>query len=172
MDVSYLDDDDDEALTIEDPIDLAEAVLSSDERFATERSDTGDLSFNFRSAWCDVQGFLGWREELPAVLLTVTFDLSAPEERAVEAARLLAKINENLWLGHFDLWSEDGSIVFRHSIPMVGRAELSPGEVHALLAATIDAADRFYPAFDFLIRCGRSAEEAIEAAMFETAGEA
>ena len=171
MDVSYLDDED-EITTIEDPIDLAEAVLSTDSRFVTERSDAGDLSFNFKAAWCGVTGFLGWREELPAVLLTVAFDLRAPESRVSDAARLVAMINENLWLGHFDLWSEDGSIVFRHSIPMVGRVELSTGEIHALLAATMDAADRFYPAFDFLIRCGRSPQEAIEAAMFETAGEA
>jgi hypothetical protein len=171
MDVSYLDDDE-EFTTIEDPIDVAEAILNTDSRFATERSDAGDLSFTFRAAWCGVTGFLGWREELPAVLLTVAFELRAPPSRMAEAARLIAMINENLWLGHFDLWSEDGSIVFRHSIPMVGRHELGAGEVHALLAATMDAADRFYPAFDFLIRCGRSPEEAIEAAMFETAGEA
>ena len=171
MDVSYLDDED-ELVTIEDPIDLAEAVLAGDSRFATERSDSGDLSFTFKAAWCEVTGFIGWREELPAVLLTVTFDLNAQQERVSDACRLIAMINENLWLGHFDLWSEDGAIVFRHSIPMVGRMELAPGEVHALLAATLDAADRFYPAFDFLLRQGRTPEEAIETAMFETVGEA
>ncbi|HWA21589.1 MAG TPA: YbjN domain-containing protein [Caulobacterales bacterium] len=171
MDVSYLDDED-EIITIEDPIDLAEAVLGTDSRFAVDRSDGGDLSFTFKAAWCSVTGFLGWREELPAVLLTVAFDLNAPDSRIAEAARLIAMINENLWLGHFDLWSEDGSIVFRHSIPMVGRSELTPGEVQALLAATLDAADRFYPAFDNLLRCGSRPEQAIEAAMFETIGEA
>jgi hypothetical protein len=171
MDVSYLDDED-ECITIEDPIDLAEAVLSQDKRFETERSDAGDLSFNFKAAWCQVTGFLGWREELPAVLLTVAFDLHAKEGQVADTARLVAMINENLWLGHFDLWSEDGSIVFRHSIPMVGRMELAQGEIHALLAATIDAADRFYPAFDHLLNCGRTPEQAIEAAMFETCGEA
>src|SRR3972149_3783820 len=104
----------------EHPIDLAEAVLGQDRRFVTERSDDGDLSFSCNGAWCPVTGFLGWGEELPAVLLTVSFDLVAPQSRMVEAARLIAMINENLWLGHFDLWTEDGSIVFRHSIPMLG----------------------------------------------------
>lgn len=171
MDVSYLDDED-ECVTIEDPIDLAEAVLSGDSRFAVERGESGDLSFTFKAAWCQVTGFLGWREELPAVLLTVAFDLAAEEDMRDKTARLVAMINENLWLGHFDMWSEDGSIVFRHSIPMVGRMELATGEIHALLAATMDAADRFYPAFDHVLRWGRTPEQALEAAMFETAGEA
>jgi hypothetical protein len=155
-----------------DPIDVVEAVVGSDQRFIAERGDDGDLTFSARGDWCDVVGFFSFREELPAVLLTVTFDLKAPEERRTEAARLTTMINENLWLGHFDLWSDDGAIVFRHAVPMVGRSELAAGDVHALLAAAMDAADRFYPAFSFLISSGRTPEECMQAALFETIGEA
>jgi hypothetical protein len=157
---------------LDNPMDIAEAVLGADSRIVIERSDDGDLSFTCKGAYCAVTGFLGWREELPAVLLTVSFDLTSPKDRMIEAARLIAMINENLWLGHFDLWTEDGSIVFRHSIPMIGRGELSGGEVQALLAASLDAADRFFPAFDFMLRCGQTAEESIRIALFETIGEA
>lgn len=170
MDPTYLEDD--EPQSLDDPIDVAEAVLGSDERFVTERGDDGDLTFAFKAAWCEVTGFFCWREELPAVLLTVTFDLRAPPSRMGEAARLVTLINENLWLGHFDLWSEDGAVVFRHAVPMIGRGELNAGEVQAMLAAVMDSADRFYPAFDFMLRCGSSPEEAMEMALFETAGEA
>jgi hypothetical protein len=165
-------DDDDEPHVADHPMDIAEAVLAHDARIVTERSDDGDLSFTCQGAWCSVTGFLGWREELPAVLLTASFDITAPAARMTEAARLIALINENLWLGHFDLWAEDGSIVFRHSIPMIGRGDLTTGEVHALVAASMDAADRFFPAFDFLLRCGQTAEESLRIALFETIGEA
>ena len=57
-------------------------------------------------------------------------------------------------------------------MPMIGREEISVGEVQAMLAAALDAADRFQPAFSFLILAGLAAEEAAEAALFETAGEA
>lgn len=162
----------DEALESHDPIDIVEAVIGSDDRFSSERIEDGDLSFSARGAWGEVSGFFSWREELPAILLTVSFDLSAPKARFNDAARLVALINENLWLGHFDLWAEDGSIVYRHAVPMIGRGELAPGEVQALLAASMDAADRFYPAFNFLIWAGKTPEEAVQAAMFETVGEA
>ena len=164
--------EEEDAAFLDHPMDVAEAVLGRDDRVHIERSDDGDLSFTCKGAWCPVTGFLGWREELPAVLLTVSCDLAAPKSRMAEAARLIAMINENLWLGHFDLWTEDGSIVFRHSIPMIGRGELTAGEVQALLAATMDAADRFFPAFDYLLRCGQSAEDSLKIALFETIGEA
>lgn len=156
----------------DDPIDVVEAVISNDDRFEVERCSDGDLTFSTRGAWSDVTGAFSWREELPAVLMTVSLDLTAPEHRRAEAARLTAIINEHLWLGHFDLWLDDGAIVFRHSVPMIGRGELAPGEAQALIAAALDAADRFYPAYNHLFERGGSAEDAAKAAIFETIGEA
>ncbi len=169
MDLPIVDDD---IFEPADPIDIVEAVIGGDDRFLCERHDDGDLGFLVKSAWCDLRGCFSWREELPAVLFTVSFGLAAPPDGAAAAAQLVALVNENIWLGHFELWSEDGAIVYRHAVPMFGRGELTPGEVQGLLAAAMDAADRFHPAFAFLIDGGKSPADAIEAALFETIGEA
>ncbi len=153
-------------------MDVVEAVMQDDDRFACERAEDGDVQFGFKGAWCEAVGYFSWREELPAMLFTVSFGLMAEEDHRREVAHLIAKINENLWLGHFDLWADDGSIVFRHALPMIGRSEVAAGEIQSLLAAAMDAADRFYPAFGFLLNDGKTAEEAAFAALFETAGEA
>lgn len=163
---------DEAAETGDELMDVVEAVLQDDDRFATERADDGDVQFGFKGAWCEAVGYFSWREELPAMLFTVSFGVVAEESRRKDAAHLIAMINENLWLGHFDLWDEDGSIVFRHALPMIGRSEIAPGEVQALLAAALDAADRFYPAFSFLLNDGKTPSEAAMAALFEVAGEA
>jgi hypothetical protein len=165
----YLDDDAEDAI---DPIDTVEAVLASDDRFASERAEDGDIHFSFKSAWGESAGYFSYRDELPALLFTLGFDLQAPQSRLSEAAKLAARINENLWLGHFDVWADDGTIIFRHAMPMIGRSEISIGEVQAMLAAALDAADRFQPAFNFLVLAGMPAEQAAEAALFETAGAA
>jgi hypothetical protein len=155
-----------------DPVELVEAVMSSDDRFLVERTDDGDLQFHFQGLDPDIFGHVAWRQELPAMLFTVALADKAPQERLHDAQRLAAIINEHLWLGHFDVWSEDGAIVFRHAIPMIGRAELCEGEVHAMMAATLDAAERFAPAFNWMIVAGRTPEEASELALFDVAGEA
>ena len=155
-----------------DPLGMAEHVLESDDRFTVERLDEEDLQFTFRTAWGEGAGFFSYRDELPAILFTFGLDLAAPPERRTEAAALAALINENLWLGHFDVWSDDGAIVLRHALPMVGRVDVSSGEIQALLAAALDAADRFHPAFALLIHGGYSARDAAQAALFETVGEA
>lgn len=163
---------DDEAEDVIDPIDTVEAVITSDDRFNSERAEDGDIHFSFKSAWGESAGYFSFREELPALLFTLGFDLQAPKSRHAEAAKLAARINENLWLGHFDVWADDGTIIFRHAMPMIGRDEISVGEVQAMLAAALDAAERFQPAFHFLILAGMPAVDAAQAAMFETCGEA
>ena len=112
---------DDEVEEIADPMDMVEAIISSDDRFATERAEDGDVHFSFKSSWGETSGYFSFREELPALLFTLGFDVQAPASRRTEAMRLAAKINENLWLGHFDVWSDDGTIIFRHAMPMIGR---------------------------------------------------
>lgn len=163
---------DDEAEIAADPMDTVETVLGSDERFLCERAEDGDVHFSFKCSWGETLGYFSYRDELPALLFTLGFDLQAPNSRRTEATRLAGLINENLWLGHFDVWSDDGTIIFRHAMPMIGRDEISIGEVQAMLAAALDAAERFQPAFHYLILGGLSAEQASEAALFETCGEA
>jgi hypothetical protein len=98
--------------------------------------------------------------------------MRAPQGRRADAARLAGLINENLWLGHFDVWSDDGSIIFRHSLPMNGREEVTAGEVQALLSAAHDAAHRYRSAFHYLLKTDVTPEEAATAALFEIAGQA
>ncbi|MEZ6023807.1 MAG: YbjN domain-containing protein [Hyphomonadaceae bacterium] len=163
---------DDEVEVAADPMETVESVLGADDRFRCERADDGDIHFSFKCHAGEMVGYFSLREELPALLFTLGFDIQAPVSRRNEAIRLAGLINENLWLGHFDVWSDDGTIIFRHAMPMIGRDEISIGEVQAMLAAALDAADRFQPAFHFLILGGLSADDASQAALFETCGEA
>jgi hypothetical protein len=165
----YLDDEVDVGA---DPLETVEAVIGSDDRFTSERAEDGDIHFSFKCAWGETVGYFSYREELPALLFTLGFDLQAPKSRRDEAIKLAAQINENLWLGHFDVWSDDGTIIFRHAMPMIGRDDISVGEVQAMLAAALDAAERFQPAFHFLILAGMAAEDAAGAALFEIVGAA
>jgi len=41
-----------------------------------------------------------------------------------------------------------------------------------VLGTALDACESYYPAFQFVVWAGKSAREAMESVMFETAGEA
>ena len=126
---------DDGSATVTDPLDTVEAVIAGDERFTCNRAEDGDVHFSLKCSWGETVGYFSYREELPALLFTLGFDMQPPKARLGEAVRLAGLINENLWIGHFDVWSDDGTIIFRHAMPMIGRDDISVGEVQAMLAS-------------------------------------
>jgi hypothetical protein len=77
-----------------------------------------------------------------------------------------------MWLGHFDLWSQEGVIAYRHTLLLSGGAEASAPQCEALLEAAIEACERHYQAFQFVVWAGKTAKEAMEVVAFETVGEA
>jgi hypothetical protein len=140
--------------------------------WACERSEEGVIQCASMTKWGEFGGMFVWREQPASLNFSLTLDLRAPNAKHSAISELLRKINERLWLGHFDYWNDDGVAVFRHTIPMLDRIAPEPGEIAAVLTAALDAADQFLPAFNFVVWAGKSAEEAVTAVVFETAGEA
>jgi hypothetical protein len=58
--------------------------------------------------------------------------------------QLISLINEQLWVGHFDLWTADGMVMFRHALVLAGGVEASNQQCEALLTAAVDACERYF----------------------------
>jgi hypothetical protein len=91
--------------------------------------------------------------------------------RRKEMASLLTYINAKLWIGHFDLFPEEGALVFRHAM-IFPDARASASQCEALLNLAVEACEHYYPAFQFVLWGGKTAEEAVAAAVLECVGQA
>ena len=85
---------------------------------------------------------------------------------------LVSIVNEQLWVGHFDVWANDGLVMFRHALVLAGGAAPSDSQCEFLLSTAVETCERYYQAFQYLLWAGKSPREAIETALFETRGEA
>jgi serine/threonine-protein kinase len=95
-----------------------------------------------------------------------------PERRRPEVQQLISLINEQLWVGHFDLWIKDGMVMFRHALVLAGGLEPTNHQCQSLLSTALEACEGYFPAFQFVVWAGKQARPALDAAMFETSGEA
>lgn len=154
---------------VADPIDVIEQIVAANE-WPFDRASDGELSVAVTGSWCDYHLGFSWREPERALQLTLALDMRVPPARRAEIYHLLGLINEQLWLGHFDLWSEDGAVLFRHA-SLIGET-VSVGVCEELIDIAIATCERFYPAFQFVLWGGKSAGEALAASMIETVGEA
>jgi hypothetical protein len=110
--------------------------------------------------------------EIETLHLACAFDMKVPESRLADVQKLIGLINEQMWIGHFDVWTQNGVVMFRHALVLAGGVAASGRQCEAVLASALDSCERYFPAFQFVIWAGKSAREAMESAMFETTGEA
>jgi hypothetical protein len=75
-------------------------------------------------------------------------------------------------VGHFDLWKQDGMVMFRHALVLAGGVEASGTQCEAMLGTATETCERYFPAFQFVVWAGKTARDALDAVMFETSGEA
>jgi hypothetical protein len=62
--------------------------------------------------------------------------------------------------------------MFRHTILLRGTGGVAVEQLEDLMEAALCECERYYPAFQFVIWGGKRPEEAMQAAMLETVGEA
>ena len=61
--------------------------------------------------------------------------------------------------------------MFRYGVPMRG-SELSSGQAEDIIDLALEACEMFYPALQYVIWSGMAANDAVNACMMETMGEA
>jgi hypothetical protein len=76
-----------------------------------------------------------------------------------------------MWIVHVGLRPEDGTLIYRHAM-IFPEAMVSSSQCEALLNLALEACEYYYPAFQFVLWGGKSAEEAVAAAVLECAGQA
>ena len=163
--------DADEALMALDPLEVVEHVLNA-ENLTFDRTEDGDLAFALAGDWTDYELWFAWRPEADCLQLCLSMDLTAATEIRAASYELVTLINQRVWLGHFEVWAEDGEVIFRNAMALPGGDRPTLAQAASMIDAAVEAADRFYPAFDFLVRGGKSPTEALAACMFETVGSA
>jgi hypothetical protein len=161
---------DDNVLLANDPLDVVEHVLTA-ENLKFDRTEDGDLAFNLSGDWKDYELWFAWRPEGDCLQLCLSLEFQVETEQRAAACELIAAINPRVWLGHFELW-DGGEIIFRHGMALMTGEQPSLAQAAAMIDVAMEGADRFYPAFDFLVRGAKSPKDAIAACMFETVGEA
>jgi hypothetical protein len=107
-----------------------------------------------------------------ALFFSCQLELRVPEAKRPQVFELLATVNENLWIGHFDLVAEGAAPVYRHTVPLRGTVGASAEQLEDLIDAAVVECERFYPALQLVVWGGRSIADALTVARMDTIGQA
>src|SRR5450631_3942714 len=94
--------------------------IAADNNWSFERSGEDEVTIVSKGEWTDYQLSFTWMTEIEALHLACAFDMKVPAARRAEVQRLIAAINEQLWIGHFDIWTHTGMIMYRQALVLPG----------------------------------------------------
>ncbi|MEW4448568.1 YbjN domain-containing protein [Qipengyuania sp. JC766] len=153
-----------------EPVEMLAALFEA-RGWAFEQVD-GELSGEIQGSWAKYQMRVIWRGEDNVLQLLCLPDVRVPKSRRQKAVELLALVNEQMWLGHFDIWSQGGMLVYRHGALLGDEGLLSLSQAQALIENAVEECDRFYPAFQFVLWGDKDPYDALDNAMVDAVGEA
>jgi len=155
----------------EHPLDVVERLASLRD-WIFDRAEADEMSVSVSGRWADYHIAFTWIEDVEALHVACAFDLKVPDRRRQDLLQLISRINEQLWVGHFDLWSRENVVMFRHALLLAGGADPTHGQCETMLRVAVEACERYFQAFQFVMWAVKSAKEALDAVLFETEGEA
>ena len=158
------------------PIDMLEAYFAA-HGWEHERHDE-EIVATVKGSWTTYELRAMWRED-DSVLQFLAFpDIKVTDDRRLAVYEAMGLVNEQLWIGHFELWSTSGILLYRHAAMVDGdpggdgEGTMSLSAAELLVESAIDECERFYPVFQFVLWGGKSPKDALAAALIETQGEA
>jgi hypothetical protein len=153
------------------PVDMLAALFEA-RGWTYEVIAADEMSGEVQGSWATYQLRAIWRTEDNVLQLLCLPDVRVTDAKRKAAHELLALVNEQLWLGHFDVWSQGGMLVYRHGLLLGDDGLLSLSQAQGLIETAVDECDRFYPAFQFVLWGDKSPADALANAMVDAAGEA
>ena len=153
------------------PIDIVEDVIY-EKKWSFSRADDYELVADISSKCCQYRLYFTWSENVRAISFTITFDLKFPESKLFKAYELIGLINENLWIGHFDITSKNGIPAFRHTLLASNDNDFLHKKLENLVDIAIFECEKYYPSFQQVLFDKIEPSKSLLFANFEVIGTA
>ncbi|MGB1076911.1 MAG: YbjN domain-containing protein, partial [Bdellovibrionales bacterium] len=138
------------------PLDAAEEFLTS-QKWDFDRLEEDQLYFSIEGDRGQYKLFFMWDDTQDALQFCCEIDLCMPKTRVAEVHKMLAEVNSQMWLGHFDVSTDEksGCIApcFRYTTLLRGMDYASC--IHLakdLIKVTLQECERIHDAFHVLDR--------------------
>lgn len=150
------------------PLDSVEEILSAN-NWVFNRMNNDELMVQVTGKTCEYRLFFIWQSDMNAMQFCCQYNLAVAPASMEIAARALMKMNENLWMGHFDIPHDTKIPSFRYTCMMRGLN--GPDLIEDLVDISMAQCERYYGAFHLLSVPGTANDENLTLALMDTAGE-
>lgn len=156
---------------VSNPLDGVEDVLVS-RNWAFSRMNRDELFVERRGSHGLYKMVFMWDEETSALQFCCEYDLAIDDRNYGIACEVLADINSQVWLGHFEISRGEYTPCFRHTHLFRGMTQGSGAEhLEDLMQIATTECDRHYTTFMTLAQAAAPDDEDLALALMPVAGQ-
>ncbi len=157
---------------VSNPLDSIEEVMAHHD-WSFERPHDHELMVQISGRYGVYSMTFLWQEEHSAMQFFCEFDLQIPKERYDMTSRVIREMNENLWLGHFDVPDDSRVPYFRHTTLFRGMNHTSGTDhIADLIEVALAECEKNYNVFNMLSSSIFLNDSLLTLALADTDGEA
>ncbi len=157
---------------VSNPLDSIEEVMAGHD-WSFERPHPDELTVHVTGNFGQYRMTFIWHEEHSAMQFFCEFDLTIPKNRFDMTSKVIRAINENLWLGHFDVPEDSDIPYFRHTTLFRGLTQTSGTDhVADLIEVALAECEKHYGTFHLLAESNTLTDDLLTLALAETDGQA
>ena len=153
------------------PMDVVEDVIYQ-KKWNFSRADDDELVADIASKLCQYRLYFTWSEHVRAMSFTITFDLKFPQLKLIKAYELIGLINEKLWIGHFDITSNNGIPAFRHTLISNTDNDFLHKKLEDIVDIAVYECEKYYPSFQQVLFDDMEPSKSLVFTNFEVIGTA
>ncbi len=158
---------------VSNPLDWVEEVFSIQD-WAFDRQSEDELTVHVSGKHGQYRLHFLWQEEYSAMQFSCEMDVVIAPSARSDAAKALARMNSDIWLGHFDIREDIKIPRFRHTSLFRGMTGGSGAEhIEDLVDIALNECERYMPVFSLLSHHNQTPDSAaLSLALMDSAGSA
>jgi len=153
------------------PIDIVE-TLAEHHAWEFDRITDDQIAMAVEGQWRTYALTLAWSPQDETLRLICTFEMEPPQDKMGQLYEVMNRCNDMVWTGAFTYWAEQKLMVWRYGLLLAGGQIAGPEQIDKLIAASVMASERFYPAFQLVAWADHSPADAMKVAIAEAYGRA
>ena len=106
----------------EPPIDTLEAYFEA-HSWTHDRVSDDEIVATVPGSWTQYELRGVWREDDRVLQFLALPDIRVAVDKRAAVYETIGLVNEQLWIGHFEIWSSNGMLLFRHAALLDGSNE-------------------------------------------------
>ena len=152
------------------PVDMVEQIASAND-WTHERAGEHEIAISIAGSWTDYHISFTWMDDIEALHLACAFDMRVPDRGGPRSSNWSRGSTSSSGSAISTIGRRKGQSCSAMLCPLAG-TNATPEQCQTLLEAAVETAERYFQSFQFVVWAGRSAQEALEEALFETVGHA